>query len=634
MSEVDTTSTTSAQTSERNVFDDPIREEQLRPSVIDCSGPLASLLGAFFKDAQTADCTFVVGSGDNTERIPAHRFVVSSWSAPLRRMLWGSFAEAKSCEVLLPDKDPAVFSQFLSYLYTAKMEIDEVGQREILPSLLAIAHEFDVQPLVEALLQQMGDNVNEDTVCLLMALATRYDQKELQEKFQKWISTNGQLVMCGRGILDLPLELFSDLVQSDLLAAHEVDIFRAIGRWCHYDPDAIVSSTATATTTPTHDTKTDAPVTSSGSVSANDTKTEAKGAEQKEEKKASTSSSAASSIIYSSSSTRMQHLPILAKHARFAQMKLRDIFGVVKPSGLLAKDTIMELVDMLADPDTADAKKWNMTRREPPAVQRAATTRFEDNAGIIYWIGTDSGRSLSYSNPHPDHVTVTMSSSAGSPLPSVFDRNIRESPVENSYGSEPNPWIAVEFKEHRVQLESVYIAQEADHYLRNWRIEGSDDGRTWVALANFANNATITEEHRFGYFAITSDKFYRRVRIYVTGHSTNDQSNFDITQLEFFGKVSPLGAHNDNSDVILTRTPQSSGVIARAWYELPVEPTPVAAPPPPVSLGSSSSSSKKPARARSRSPVRATRPTPPVVAPATVTAAEDDDADMGFSLFD
>jgi hypothetical protein len=32
--------------------------------------------------------------------------------------------------------------------------------------------------------------------------------------------------MCGRGILDLPYEVFSNLVQSDLLAAHEVDIFK------------------------------------------------------------------------------------------------------------------------------------------------------------------------------------------------------------------------------------------------------------------------------------------------------------------------------------------------------------------------------------------------------------------------
>jgi hypothetical protein len=59
-----------------------------------------------------------------------------------------------------------------------------------------------------------------------MALATRYDQKELQEKFQKWIFINGQRVMCGKGILDLPFEVFSDLVQSNNLAAHEVDIFR------------------------------------------------------------------------------------------------------------------------------------------------------------------------------------------------------------------------------------------------------------------------------------------------------------------------------------------------------------------------------------------------------------------------
>jgi hypothetical protein len=44
----------------------------------------------------------------------------------------------------------------------------------------------------------------------------------------------------------------------------------------------------------------------------------------------------------------------------------------------------MELVDILADPESVDTKKWNVTPREPPAVSRPATTTFTDNTGMHY----------------------------------------------------------------------------------------------------------------------------------------------------------------------------------------------------------------------------------------------------------
>lgn len=74
-----------------------------------------------------------------------------------------------------------------------------------------------------------------------------------------------------------------------------------------------------------------------------------------------------------------------------------------------------------------------MNLREPPAVSCTATQRFEDNTGathmthmitntqtcrhirniynmvgIIYFIGTDDGRSLSYSNPAPELISVRI----------------------------------------------------------------------------------------------------------------------------------------------------------------------------------------------------------------------------------
>jgi hypothetical protein len=108
---------------------------------------------------------------------------------------------------------------------------------------------------------------------------------------------------------------------------------RAIGRWCHYDPDAVPAANETK-----NDTKNDGSTSSSSTSStssstlvvANDSKVETKVSEEKKAISSSSSSSSSmiSSLSFSTSSSRYQYLPVLAKHARFAQMKLRDIFGV------------------------------------------------------------------------------------------------------------------------------------------------------------------------------------------------------------------------------------------------------------------------------------------------------------------
>jgi hypothetical protein len=36
-----------------------------------------------------------------------------------------------------------------------------------------------------------------------------------------------------------------------------------------------------------------------------------------------------------------------------------------------------------------------------------------------------------------------------------------------------------------------------DNYIRNWRIEASDDGRTWNTIATFVNNAILTGTNHF-----------------------------------------------------------------------------------------------------------------------------------------
>jgi hypothetical protein len=145
----------------------------------------------------------------------------------------------------------------------------------------------------------------------------------------------------------------ASLLSNDSFASNEIDIFHALLRWCNY-------------TSPT----------------------------MKEDRKS--------------------RLPTLLRHIRFSQMKLKELMKIVKPMNLLPEDTIYALVEAIADPSLAspELKEFNLNRRDPPATYRAATDQFNDNTGIIYWLGTREGKTT-YTNPAEagtGEVKVSMSS--------------------------------------------------------------------------------------------------------------------------------------------------------------------------------------------------------------------------------
>lgn len=65
-----------------------------------------------FNNETLADIHFIVGKGTKTQRIPAHKFVLSVGSAVFDAMFNGKLATS-SDEVELPDIEPAAFFALL-----------------------------------------------------------------------------------------------------------------------------------------------------------------------------------------------------------------------------------------------------------------------------------------------------------------------------------------------------------------------------------------------------------------------------------------------------------------------------------------------------------------------------------------
>jgi hypothetical protein len=242
-------------------------------------------------------------------------------------------------------------------------------------------------------------------------------------------------------------------------------------------------------------------------------------------------------------------------HIRFPCLTATEMALTVTPARLLTAEQELQLYTHIgkvsgkrpaeaAKEEKKGAKKEHprvagfiSVSRKPFGILKAATSRFEDNTGIFWFLGTDDGK-RGYINPIETEVGARMSTLVGS-LPSLADRNYTSTPVENTYGSDSAPWIEFEFRRWKVRPTSYFLAQEQDHYLRNWRIEGSDDGSSWTTIREHTNDSTIHTSNRWAFFELKADKFYKRLKLQMTGPSHNGSTNMDVTQMEWFGYITP-----------------------------------------------------------------------------------------------
>jgi hypothetical protein len=108
-----------------------------------------------------------------------------------------------------------------------------------------------------------------------------------------------------------------------------------------------------------------------------------------------------------------------------------------------------------------------------------------------------------------------------------------------------NSWIRFDFKDKRVQLTgyTVKSAGHGGHYLRQWAVEGSNDGSNWTAL-----DARDTQELCHDYATKTfrcesqveKSEWFQYVRLRQTGEDSTGFSHLFLCNLEFFGKLKLL----------------------------------------------------------------------------------------------
>ena len=183
-------------------------------------------LAFMFNNEVMADVHFVVGKGQNIQRIPAHKFVLSIGSAVFDAMFNGGMATTNE-EIELPDIEPSAFLALLKFLYSDEVQI---GPETVMTTLYT-AKKYAVPALENACVDFLKRNVGSDNAFMLLTQARLFDEPQLAALCLEMIDKNTSEATQAEGFTDIDLDTLCVVLERDTLGIRESKLFSAVCRW-------------------------------------------------------------------------------------------------------------------------------------------------------------------------------------------------------------------------------------------------------------------------------------------------------------------------------------------------------------------------------------------------------------------
>jgi hypothetical protein len=180
-------------------------------------------------------------------------------------------------------------------------------------------------------------------------------------------------------------------------------------------------------------------------------------------------------------------------------------------------------------------------------------TPFEDTAGVLYWIGTAEG-TRSYMNPHKlgeelggRGGVVAAMSSLGNGTFGYVAHFVGRTGTYNRTDDEPNSWMSVDLGVGRALAVDHYCLRHgydtARYWLRNWRLEGSNDGALWTVLKPHENDHSFPQAlHSVAHWPVaplpnTGPWAFRHFRIVQHGPTSEGDHYLMCSGIELYGEL-------------------------------------------------------------------------------------------------
>ena len=164
-----------------------------------------------------------------------------------------------------------------------------------------------------------------------------------------------------------------------------------------------------------------------------------------------------------------------------------------------------------------------------------------DTNGVLHYIGTQEG-TRDYQNPHTSgDVVVSWSSIDSSSTVDRFVQHRHANPVKSYTANVANSWMQVDLGQNRTLRPTYYCLRHdqngANYVLRNWRLEGSNDGQTWTTLRNHSNDTTsaVQQMSEASWPVENCGVCYRFFRIFQYGKNSNNNDSLKCAGIELYG---------------------------------------------------------------------------------------------------
>ncbi|TRY65824.1 hypothetical protein DNTS_018002 [Danionella cerebrum] len=179
-----------------------------------------------FNNEHMADVHFIVGPPGESERVPAHKYVLAVGSSVFCAMFYGDLAEGDS-DIHIPDVEPAAFLILLKYMYSDEIDL---APDTVLATLYA-AKKYLVSALARACVGFLETSLEARNACVLLSQSRLFEEPDLTLRCWEVIDAQAELALRSEGFSEIDLPTLESILQRETLNVKETVVFQAVLGW-------------------------------------------------------------------------------------------------------------------------------------------------------------------------------------------------------------------------------------------------------------------------------------------------------------------------------------------------------------------------------------------------------------------
>eukprot|EP01084_Bolivina_argentea_P186025 320710_1 len=166
----------------------------------------------------------------------------------------------------------------------------------------------------------------------------------------------------------------------------------------------------------------------------------------------------------------------------------------------------------------------------------------DDKNGLLYYLGTFGDITKPYRNPSITNQVLLSSTpihSHSKQLSFFLERKNGNVYTESFTGS----YVAFNLKNVKLKLTQYTLKNNENNknILRNWHLEGSNDGIEWILLKKHINDTSLNKANQtYTWDVDDTEKYFSQFRIIMTGYNSNSYKNpwtLSCSGIEFYGEA-------------------------------------------------------------------------------------------------